>query len=219
MKARCYNENNPGYPDYGGRGIKVCDQWLGENGFINFYDWAIESGFREGLSIDRIDVNGDYSPDNCRWADVFTQNNNTRRNKNYTWNGETHSLSVWGRIKPNGLGYETLRARLRDGWSVEEAFSTPQFDQSPDHMGDLVTIDGETHNVDHWCNIKGMDKSTYYRRLKKGMSKEEAITKPVDKKRWSKERWKKEEQNVNCEDEEEQIEGQMSLFDFIGEKN
>ena len=89
MKQRCYNHKQKSYQYYGARGIKVCDEWLGEDGFINFYNWSLEHGYSEErlpsgtfkYSIDRIDVDGNYCPENCRWADPKTQANNRQRNK------------------------------------------------------------------------------------------------------------------------------------------
>jgi hypothetical protein len=77
MKQRCHNPKNSRYQDYGGRGITVCDEWL--NSFTSFYDWSIANGYRDDLSIDRIDNDKGYSPDNCRWATVLEQNRNKRR--------------------------------------------------------------------------------------------------------------------------------------------
>ena len=79
MKQRCNNPNNKNYEKYGGRGIRICTEWL--NDTKKFFDWAIRNGYKEGLSIDRINVNGNYEPDNCRWADSETQCLNQRIRK------------------------------------------------------------------------------------------------------------------------------------------
>lgn len=77
MKTRCYNKNRDDYKHYGKKGIKICDEW--KNDFKSFYDWAIENGYQDDLTIDRKDVNGDYNPNNCRWVDKKTQSRNTRK--------------------------------------------------------------------------------------------------------------------------------------------
>lgn len=116
MKSRCYNKKYLWYNDYGARGIRVCDEWL--NDFQVFYDWAINNGYKENLSIDRIDVNGNYEPDNCQWITPKQQARNRRSNKYYTINGETHCLSEWCEIL--NLNYTTVKARLHYGWSIEK---------------------------------------------------------------------------------------------------
>lgn len=79
MKDRCYNKNNEKYKHYGGRGISVCEQW--RNSYVEFSEWAKAHGYADDLTIDRIDTNGNYEPNNCRWVDYTTQNNNKRNNK------------------------------------------------------------------------------------------------------------------------------------------
>ena len=90
MKKRCCNERDPTYHDYGERGIKVCQEWLDD--FGAFYNWAINNGYQDNLTIDRIDVNKGYEPDNCSWADRYTQNVNTRREL-YGWSFEDSVLT------------------------------------------------------------------------------------------------------------------------------
>lgn len=119
MKDRCYNSNARQYPDYGGRGISVCDEW--RHSFAAFREWSLANGYQEGLSIDRIDVNGNYCPENCRWITMQEQQKNKRSVPKISWNGETHTLPEWADIL--GIKYGTLWARIyRDGKSIEEAF-------------------------------------------------------------------------------------------------
>ena len=121
IKGRCYNLRQISYKHYGAKGIIMCDEWL--NDFMNFYNWSMANGYKEGLSIDRIDINGNYEPSNCRWTDDKTQARNTTTNNYITYNGETHCLTEWAELY--GLSYGTLKARLNRKWSFEEALTTP----------------------------------------------------------------------------------------------
>lgn len=122
IKYRCYNEKSQHYHNYGGRGIKMCDEWLHD--FQAFYDWAIANGYKDGLTIDRIDVNGDYEPSNCRWVDMKTQNNNRGNNHLITYNGKTQTLAQWANEKH--IKQSTLCMRLNKyHWSVDRALNTP----------------------------------------------------------------------------------------------
>lgn len=123
MNLRCYSKANPAYPRYGGRGITICPEWLGEHGFENFAKWALESGYAENLSIDRKDNNKGYSPDNCRWATAKEQANNTRSTVFLTYKGETKPASEWSEI--TGIRQDTLTYRKRNGWTDEECIETP----------------------------------------------------------------------------------------------
>lgn len=109
MRARCNRRSRPDFLDYGGRGIRVCDEW---NHYPTFRDWAIGAGYCEGLSLDRIDVDGDYEPSNCRWADWFTQARNKRNNHVLTAFGETKTLADWAEDNRCAVSYHTLKARL-----------------------------------------------------------------------------------------------------------
>lgn len=93
MKERCYKEYSASYKNYGKRGIKICDEWLKD--FESFYRWAMANGYKDNLTIDRIDVNGNYEPCNCRWATVKQQNNNSRKNHYTTINGVTKTIAQW----------------------------------------------------------------------------------------------------------------------------
>ena len=129
MKSRCYNPNREKYAVYGGRGIAICDEWLGTYGYANFRKWAYDAGYDENApkgqcTIERIDVNGNYSPDNCRWATNKEQSNNRTTNRFIEFNGERKTLSQWG--ETTGINPDTIQARIDyRGWSVEKALTTP----------------------------------------------------------------------------------------------
>ena len=122
MKKRTTNKNYKDYAHYGGRGITVCSEW--ENSFLCFREWALQNGYAEALTIDRIDNNKGYSPDNCRWVSMKTQANNKSSNRCITYNGETRTRAEWGQLI--GGNATLIRDRLdRLGWSVEKALTTP----------------------------------------------------------------------------------------------
>ena len=129
IKNRCYNPNRKNYPRYGGRGITVCDEWMGENGYAIFREWAMKNGYDPEApymqcTIDRIDSNGPYAPWNCRWASMKEQANNMRTNRLLTYNGETKTMSQWAETV--GIKADTIQCRLKYyGWSVEEALTIP----------------------------------------------------------------------------------------------
>ena len=119
MKDRCFNKKSRAYKYYGGRGITVCDEW--KNDFMNFYNWAISNGYKDDLSIDRIDVNGNYEPNNCRWATYLQQANNTRKCVYIEYNNEKHTISEWARILH--IDKETMRARLSKYGIIDKTFT------------------------------------------------------------------------------------------------
>lgn len=120
MRKRCSNPKSQHYAEYGARGIRVCAEW--ENDFSVFRDWATSNGYVEGLTIDRIDNNGNYEPNNCRWVDRYVQCNNQRTTVHIEYNGETHTLHEWAKII--GINPTTLYHRIyKRNWSVDRAFT------------------------------------------------------------------------------------------------
>lgn len=114
---RCYNINVESYKDYGARGIIMCDEW--RNDFQAFYDWSMDNGYDDSLTIDRVDVNGNYEPNNCRWVTKSQQSKNKRNCIYYTINGEARCLSDCCKIL--NLNYNTVTHRVQHGWSVGRA--------------------------------------------------------------------------------------------------
>jgi hypothetical protein len=121
MKARCYNPKNPAYKFYGARGIKIHDRWLRD--FNAFYDWAVENGYAEGLTIERKDVNGDYCPGNCEWIPFSKQNANKTSTHHISHNGERKTLNEWAREL--GINHSSLIDRLKRH-DTETALTMPK---------------------------------------------------------------------------------------------
>ena len=122
IKSRCHNSNLPDYKNYGGRGIEICNEWI--NDFKAFYDWAMQNGYADNLTIDRIDVNGNYCPENCRWVSRETQAKNKRTNRYLTWNGKTQTITAWA--KEVHLSHASIAYRLdKLGWDIEKSLNFP----------------------------------------------------------------------------------------------
>ena len=119
MKKRCTNPNCDAYHNYGGRGITICNEWL--DNFKAFYDWAISNGYTSGLTLDRIDNDGNYEPSNCRWVDKATQVSNRRNTRFITYNGKTQSLKAWA--DELNLDYHALYSRIARGWDLKDALA------------------------------------------------------------------------------------------------
>lgn len=119
IKDRCYRSNCAAYASYGGRGIKMCDEW--KDDFITFYKWAMNNGYNDDLTIDRIDVNGDYCPENCRWVSHKIQQNNRTNNVRVTIDGITRTISEWCEIK--GISKKAVYHRYERGLRGEDLFS------------------------------------------------------------------------------------------------
>lgn len=119
MKQRCSNPHAISYKYYGAKGVSVCDEW---QSFTGFCKWALENGYKEDLTIDRIDSGGNYDPQNCRWATIKEQQNNTSYNRMLTFGGKTLNVTQWSEL--TGISRHALYHRVRRGWDVERILTT-----------------------------------------------------------------------------------------------
>lgn len=158
MKRRCYKPNRPRYKDYGGRGIEVCKDWI--YSFPNFCEWAFSNGYSDELTLDRINVDGNYEPSNCRWATYKEQAHNTRRTLNVTYKGISKALADW--CDELGLKYDTVHSRIFElNWAVEDDFEKKS--QQKDSFSSL-------------CRKNGVNVGTVYSRINKlGWDLEKAL--------------------------------------------
>jgi len=120
MRQRCRDKNSKDYPNYGGRGISVCSEW---NDYLTFRKWALENGYQDNLSIDRINSDGNYKPSNCRWESYINQNNNKTDNVTIKYLGENKTLAEWAKIF--NIPYKTVISRRFRGWDIKRILTTP----------------------------------------------------------------------------------------------
>jgi len=175
MICRCHNPKTPYYKYYGGRGIKVCDEWQHDSKV--FYDWAINNGYKDGLSIDRINNDGNYEPNNCRWATQKEQINNKRQTqsqKYITYNDKTLNLSEWSKVLNISVG--VLGSRVWQGWDDERVVSTPLGYDISDRM---VNVNGENMNLTQAVKSFGAVYETVRSRLSRGLSIDESLNRPL----------------------------------------
>ena len=114
MISRCYCKSNNRYERYGGRGIVVCEEW--KNNKMKFFEWSFSNGYREDLTLDRINTNGNYEPENCRWVTQKEQQNNRSNNRLIEFNGDIHTIGEWSEI--TGIKIATICNRINSGWSI-----------------------------------------------------------------------------------------------------
>ncbi|MEJ6485499.1 hypothetical protein N0Y54_30060 [Nostoc punctiforme UO1] len=175
MKMRCLNPNDSSWNYYGGRGIQICERW--KQSYEAFLDDMGECP-SEQHSIDRIDFNGDYCPENTRWILLSEQGKNTRHNRVINAFGKSQILADW--VRETGIANTTLRSRLNKGQHPEEALSTPVFRER------LLTFDGETKSLTDWGRYAGIHPDTLSGRLSRGWSLSDALKKPINIKHFRK---------------------------------
>ena len=176
MKTRCLDPQYKAYSYYGGRGISVCDAW--KNSFSEFSKWAKSNGYSSELTLERIDVNGNYEPSNCRWATRKEQNRNMRSTRMLTFGGET--LCLEDMATKYGVNKATLARRLQRGWSLEDAIVI----KPGEKRGNItfITFRGLTLPLTKMAKHYGIKAATLCVRLKRGWSLEDALTKQTETK-------------------------------------
>lgn len=170
MKQRCYYKKKSNYTNYGGRGIKLCNEWLGKDGFINFYNWAMANGYNDTLTIERIDVNGNYSPENCKWIPKDEQTKNKTNNIVIEIDGEKKILAEW--CKELNLRYGFVHSRIQSGWDVKDALMKPK------EKTGLFEYKGQKLTIKELSNICGLSPKTIKSRLDRKWSITRIINQP-----------------------------------------
>lgn len=144
MTKRCYYPDNQNYKYYGGRGIVICNEW--KSNFSAFKKWALENGYQDNLTIDRINTNGNYEPSNCRWVSMKEQCNNRTSNHLITYKGKTQNLKQW--CEELNLNYGIMESRInRYKWSIEKAFKT-----KTNFRMVMITYKNKTQTLKQWCD-------------------------------------------------------------------
>lgn len=180
MRSRCGHHYDKAFERYGGRGIKVCERWR------VFENFLADMGPRPpGTSLDRIDVNGNYEPGNCRWATVFQQQRNTRRTRYLTVDGVKRSLAEWAEV--TGISRITIQARLRHGWTEKEAVETPPLRNGTAarnarirKKSRKIEFRGCERTISEWASLTGIPPVTIFNRLRSGWTAERSLTEPVN---------------------------------------
>ena len=179
MMGRCYNESYKGYKNYGGKHIRVCPEW--HNPLV-FQEWAYAHGYSDELTLDRIDNNKDYCPENCRWATTLEQAQNRSTCIYLEYLGVRQTLSSWSRQL--NVSEQMLGSRLKAGWPIEDILTTPS-GQIPNFKKNnsiiYISYNRESYTIPEWSKLTGIPAETLRWRYHKGWSPEDILTKPVQK--------------------------------------
>ena len=167
MKGRCYNSNDNKYKNYGARGIKVCNEWI--NSFDSFYKWALKNGYKKGLSIDRINNDGDYEPINCKWSTPKEQANNRTTNKYYSYKGITKTIAQWS--DETGINVGTLYWRIKHNYSPDEVMNK----EINTKKKKLYFYNGKGLMIKEWSKAINKSETVLYHHLKKGKKFEDIM--------------------------------------------
>lgn len=166
MVSRCYNKRAINYKYYGEKGIKICDEWL--NDFNSFYEWSINNGFKKELSIDRIDSNKDYHPNNCKWSSKTEQCYNRDMSVKLSLNGKTMYMTEWA--NELNIDKKVLSWRYRQGWSDKKILTT-----RTDARDVKISYNGKTKTMSEWSKILNVPKSRLSNRKLRGWTDKETI--------------------------------------------
>jgi len=172
MKERCYNPNSNSYKWYGEKGVKIYSEWLDRKlGFFNFYNWAINNGYKEGLTIDRVDYDGNYEPSNCEWVTPIIQSNNTCRNIKINIRNKTQTLAEWAR--EYNLPYRLVLNRYNHG-VIGKDLIEPLLDIESKKG---IEVNGIIHTGKEWAEIIGIDFKSFKKKYDNGIRGLELTTK------------------------------------------
>lgn len=160
IKARCFNRNNSHYNNYGGRGITICNEW--KNDFLSFYNWAMKNGYKKKLSIERIDVNKNYCPENCTWIPIREQSLNRTTTVKVLYNGKLCNL--FDLCKELNIPYKRAIDRYKKGFIVSRILSKHKLNNDYENLK-LFTLNGETKNLSEWCRIYNKKYCTIWSRI------------------------------------------------------
>jgi len=181
LRRRCSYPKATHFESYGGRGISVCDKW--NKSYLEFKKWAHANKYKEGLTIERIDVDAGYSPENCTWIEAKLQARNKTTTVRIEYNGQTKSVAEWAEIK--GIKANTLSARVRRGVSLEKIFDPPirgrPGKHSNKHRKDSVWLEykGEKKTITEWAKHLGVSPMLFYGRRNQGWSVEKILETPL----------------------------------------